>query len=316
MNNPYRGNYLSHFTTNENEELSRRCFLCDTALAVAGLAALGETTAAQQTASTNQKLMDEMLKTLADPRITHERVTFQNGADEIQAFIARPKASGKHKVVVVIPGDFGLGDYTRVTVAQLAQQGFAALGLDTFSRASKLTNLQEARRVYFDVMADALTLQDVQAAIAYLKQQAFVGPGSIGALGFCLDGRYALLIAALSKEVAATVAFYGPLLLLKGEPNVNMARPFKLPNHEMSPLDFVPWIKAPVQGHYAAQDDTIPVADVQRFEQELRRRGTPAEMFIYQTGSHFHSFHEPFYNAEAARLSWERTLKFFQLHLR
>jgi hypothetical protein len=158
---------LSHFTSNENEELSRRCFLCDTALAVVGLAALGDETAARQARPGDQKLMDEMLKTLDDPRITHQRVTFQNGADEIQAFLARPKAAGRRRAVVVIPGDFGMGDYTRVTVAQLAQQGFVALGLDTFSRASKLTSLQEARRVYFDVMTDALTLQDIQAAIAY-----------------------------------------------------------------------------------------------------------------------------------------------------
>jgi carboxymethylenebutenolidase len=307
---------LSHFTTNENEEMSRRCFLCDTALSVVGLAALRDETAAKQARPGNQKLMDEMLKTLDDPRITHQRITFQNGADEIQAFLARPKADGRRKTIVVIPGDFGLSDYTRVTVAQLAQQGFVALGLDTFSRASKLTNLQEARRIYFDVMTDALTLQDIQAAIAYLKRQAFVRQSGIGTLGFCLGGRYALLIAALSKDVAATVAFYGPILLLKGEPNVNTARPLKIPNHEMSPLDFVPWIKVPIQGHYAAKDDTIPVADVQRFEQELRRRGAPAEMFIYDTGSHFHSFHEPFYNPEAANLSWERTLKFFKLHLR
>lgn len=307
---------MSHFTANENEEMSRRCFLCDTALAVVGLAALGEETAAWQARAGNQKLMDEMLKTLDDPRITHQRVTFQNGADEIQAFMARPKAAGKRRAVVVIPGDFGLGDYTRVTVAQLAQQGFVALGLDTFSRASKLTNLQEARRVYFDVMTDALTLQDIQAAIDYLKQQAFIRQGGVGTLGFCLGGRYALLIAALSKDVAATVAFYGPILLLKGEPNVNTARPLKIPNHEMSPLDFVPWMKAPVQGHYAAKDDTIPVTDVQRFEQELGRRSAPAEMFVYDTGSHFHSFHEPFYNPEVASLSWERTLKFFKQYLR
>ena len=307
---------MSHFTANENEELSRRCFLCDTALAVAGLAAFGDETAAEQARPGDQKLMDEMLKALDDPRITHNRVAFQNNADEIQAFLAQPKAAGRRKAVVVIPGDFGLGDYTRVTVAQLAQHGFVALGLDIFSRASKLTNLQEARRVYFDVMTDALTLQDIQAAIAYLKQQAFVRQSGIGTLGFCLGGRYSLLIAALSKDVAATVAFYGPILLLKGEPNVNTARPLKIPNHEMSPLDFVPWMKAPVQGHYAAKDDTIPVADVQRFEKEMRSRGGSAEMFVYDTGSHFHSFHEPFYNPEAARLSWERTLNFFSLRLR
>jgi carboxymethylenebutenolidase len=216
---------------------------------------------------------------------------------------------------VVVPGDFGLGDYTRVTVAQLAQSGFAALALDTFSRASQVTDLVVARRIYFDVMTDALTLQDIQAAIDYLKAQPFVKPGGVGVLGFCLGGRYALLIAALSTDVTAVVPYYGPLVLRQGEPDPNTPRPLKIPNHEMSPADFVDWLKAPVQGHYAAQDETIPVADVLQFEQELRRRGIPVEMFIYDTQSHFHSFHEPFYNPTVAKQAWRHTIQFFNDHL-
>ena len=263
----------------------------------------------------NPQVFDEMRKILDDPGLALETITFQNHADTIQGFLACPQAAGQYPAVVVIPGDFGLGDYTRVTVAQLAQSGFVALGIDTFSRASAITDLQEARRIYFDVMTDALTLQDVQAAIDYLNRQAFVKGGGIGVLGFCLGGRYALLIAALSRDVAAAVAFYGPLLLQKGEPDVRVARPLKMPNHEMSPLDFVDWIKAPVQGHYAAHDETIPVADVRQFEQELRRRGVPVEMHIYDAESHFHSFHEPFYNVEAAKVAWNRTIAFFRQHV-
>jgi carboxymethylenebutenolidase len=83
----------------------------------------------------------------------------------------------------------------------------------------------------------------------------------------------------------------------------------------MSPLDFVDWIGAPVQGRYAARDETIPVADAQRFERELRKRGRPVDMFVYDTESHFHSFHEPFYNPAAANLAWDRTLAFFRWHI-
>ena len=307
---------MSRFTDLDSEEVTRRCFLCDTATAIAGIAAMGASVVAQQVRAGDPKLVEEMKKVLEDPKISHQIVTFQNGSESIQGFLARPKAAKNAPAVVMIPGDFGLGDYLRVTVAQLAQSGFVGLGIDTFSRAATITDLQQARRVYFDVMTDALTLQDVQAAIGYLKQQSFVRKGGIGVVGFCLGGRYALLLAALSRDVAATVAFYGPVVLQKGEPDVRAARPLKMLNHDMSPIDYVEWIKVPVQGHYSAKDETIPVSDVKRLESELRRRSTPAELFIYDAASHFHSFHEPFYQPEAARQSWERTIQFFKQHLR
>jgi carboxymethylenebutenolidase len=75
-------------------------------------------------------------------------------------------------------------------------------------------------------------------------------------------------------------------------------------------------MKAPVQGHYGRRDKTIPTADVQRFEKLLRDRGTNAELFLYDTDSHFHSYHEALYDAEVAKLSWDRTLEFLRKHVR
>jgi dienelactone hydrolase len=176
--------------------------------------------------------------------------------------------------------------YTRVTTAQLAPAGFATLAVDIFSRTAGIQDLQEARRIYFDVMSDPLTLGDLHSAIGFVNQQEFVRPGGGGVVGFYLGGRYALLLSALSLDIRAVVTFYGPLALQSGAPNVASAKPVKLLNHDMSPVDVVPWIKAPIQGHYSERDDGIPVADVRAFESALRGRGGRADFILYDAPSH------------------------------
>ncbi|MGB9235319.1 MAG: dienelactone hydrolase family protein [Terriglobales bacterium] len=253
-----------------------------------------------------------MLKVLQDPEIVLEEVEFKNGPDNINGFLARPRKTGRFPALVVVPGDPGLTAYTRVTVAQFAQAGFVALAVDIFSRSAGIQDLQEARRIYFDVMSDPLTLGDLQSAIVFLNQQKFVRTGGVGVVGFCLGGRYALLLSTLSLDVRAVVAFYGPLALQSGAPDIASATPVKLLNHDMSPIDFVSWIKAPIQGHYSERDDGIPVADVRVFESALRGKGRQADFFLYDAPSHFHSFHEASYDAAAASLAWSRTIKFLR----
>ena len=45
-----------------------------------------------------------------------------------------PKAQGRYPAVVIIPGIYGVSDYMRETAAQLAQNGFVGLTVNTFSR--------------------------------------------------------------------------------------------------------------------------------------------------------------------------------------
>jgi dienelactone hydrolase len=87
------------------------------------------------------------------------------------------------------------------------------------------------------------------------------------------------------------------------------------PNWLAAESNFVPWIKAPIQGHYSERDDGIPVADVRAFESALRGRGGQADFFLYDVPSHFHSFHEALYDAAAASLAWNRTIKFLRSYV-
>src|SRR5262249_45915770 len=129
-------------------------------------------------------------RALDDPAIQHEMVSFRSGEDTVRGYLARPKAQGRYRAVLVLHGDVGVPEGHRNTAAQLAQSGFVALAYERFGRWPDLT-LQDVIRSdqtdkrFLSGSFNEQELQDAQAAIAYLESQPFVEPGSVGVVGFC-----------------------------------------------------------------------------------------------------------------------------------
>jgi carboxymethylenebutenolidase len=297
---------MSKVGTGIEEEFdhARRCFICEVTSAVVGVSVMGSPELSQQQAAKTASDPREMLN---DPKITHAEVGFKHGTDDIQAFLARPKSAGPHHAVVIPISDrFSIGDYHRVTAARVAREGYAALAINLFSRHPNIKRFEEAKQILVEQMPDSLILNDVMAGIDYLRRQPFVKKGKVGVIGFCNGGRHGLLLAAQQPDdVAGVVSFYGALTL---------PPEFK---RERNPLDVVKQIKAPVLGHYATQDDSIPVALAQQFWESLRAQGAPAELHFYEAshGFDYYDFSPP-YDPEDSSLAWQRTFSFFKRHLK
>jgi len=239
-----------------------------------------------------------------DSKISTEMVTFKNGGDNINGFLARPKAGGKVGTVIVIPGIFGLDSYIKETTAQIAQAGLAGLAVDFFSRKSpNSTDFAVLRAFLPENAPDKQIVGDALAAIEYLKKQSFTN-GKFGITGFCMGGRITLLTAAASPDISAASPYYGPVR--SGGPT------------NLAPMDQVGKIKAAVQGHYGATDMNPKPDDVREFYAKLKETNPKGEYFIYEGAGHaFHTFDRPMsYNAEVAALAWGRTLAFFQKNLK
>jgi carboxymethylenebutenolidase len=287
-------------TDNEVNEISRRCFLC-------GVAA---TSAATALGSTIDAVPQDEPRAVSDPSIAHGKVEFASGDDRIDGYLARPKREGRFHPAVVIPGSWIIEPYIPETVAKLAQAGYVALAVNVFHFFPKVSNYDEADRVPWETTQelvrkfyrDERVWQDVEAGIRYLEAQDFTRPGATGLLGFCGGGTSALLSAAQTKRSLAVVAFYAPLAL-------------KIPDRK-TPLEVVNQIRVPVQGHYGKRDQGIPLSDVARFEQELKKQRTETEIYQYDVGHGFFAYNrEDSYQPAAARLAWARSLAFFKRHL-
>lgn len=283
--------------SDDKEKTTRRGFLCGAASMIAGVSMLNSGVLSQQTDA-------PVIKALDDPSITRGKVTFKSGADTIDGYLSRPKAEGRHPVVIVVAGNTISEEYIPNTTAILAQGGFVGLAPNIFSLQTEAMSADEKRKVFITQITDEHVFRDVQAGIDYLKKQPFAKRNQIGITGFCFGGRIALMFAAKSKEIDAVVSFYGTLRL---PPEAN--RP-------VNPFDVAGKIKAPVQGHYALKDTGIAPSDVKKFFEMLQAQGTRAELYNYEAEHGFFAYTRPVYHAEAAKLAQDRMLEFFRQHLK
>ena len=78
----------------------------------------------------------------------------------------------------------------------------------------------------------------------------------------------------------------------------------------------VPKIRAAILAHYAENDAGIN-AGIPAFEAALKAHNKSYQMFTYPGTQHgFHNDTTPRYDAESAKLAWERTLAHFKQNLK
>jgi carboxymethylenebutenolidase len=198
---------------------------------------------------------------------------------------------------VVIHGRDGINDQIRDVARRLAKAGYVALAPDLLSREGGTSSFatSEAAIAAGRKLDDEMITKDLTGGINYLKGQSFVGANKIGVIGFCWGGGKALLFTTRSKDLAASVIYYG-----SNPPN----------------LEDVKNIKAPVLGQYGGADERITSA-VPKLEEVMKKYGKSFDYKIYPGAPHgFNSDTSPQnFREEAAKEAWGRTLEFFKKYL-
>lgn len=265
----------------------RRAFLSGTAATLVSLATLSATGSAQESKPPT--------RVLDNPNIQHGSVRFKSGNAEIDGYLARPKAKGKHRAVLVVAGNRITEEYIPNTCAALAVAGYVGLAPNIFhtvpdsARTPDEINKALANRVEDDY------LRDIRAGADYLKAQQFVKSGAMGIIGFCSGGRRAMLYAARYENIKAVVPYH----------------PARMKAEEVVRL------KAPVQIHQGTTDRHIPVAWIRELENTLRGQGPVVQVYLYEQADHgFLAYTRPYYKPDAAQLAWKRTIEFLDSYLK
>ncbi|MDY0270921.1 MAG: dienelactone hydrolase family protein [Advenella sp.] len=231
-----------------------------------------------------------------DSRIKAEYVEYPSpkGNGTMKGYLARPaNASGPLPAVVVIHENRGLNPYIEDVVRRLALEGYLAFAPDALAVAGGYPGDEDKAREMFAKLDPGKRTEDMVAAAEFLKTHP-ESSGKLGVIGFCYGGGVAGIMAVRMPDLAAAVPFYG-------------AQP---------PASEVAAIKAPLQIHYAGNDDRIN-AGWPDFEKALKEHGKDYEMHSYANAHHgFHNDTTPRYDEEAAKLAWQRSLAFFDRHLK
>jgi len=289
--NDFHPEVLGLFDQYVHGQVSRRGFLKGAAkFAIAGA------TAASLLEALSPRFAEAKQVSEDDPRIKTRYVEYSspNGYGKIRGYLAEPvQAKGKLPTVLVVHENRGLNPHIEDITRRLALDNFIAFAPDALFPLGGYPGDEEKARELFPKLDQIKTKEDFVAATNVLKNLS-EGNGKVGVVGFCYGGGIANYLATRLPDLGAAVPFYG------GQPMAEEAAK----------------IKVPLLIHYAGKDDRIN-AGWPKYEEALKAASVNYQAYIYPEVQHgFNNDTTPRFDEAAAKLAWERTVAFFNQHLR
>jgi carboxymethylenebutenolidase len=231
-----------------------------------------------------------------DERVRLEYVEYDSpkGSGTMRGYMARPTgSSGPWPAVLVIHENRGLNPYIEDVVRRLGAAGFLAFGPDALTPLGGYPGTDDEGRAMQRQLDRGTMTEDFVAGAEFLMSHP-ESTGKVGAVGFCFGGGMVGTLAVRLPNLAAGVPFYG----------------------SQPAADDVPSIQAPLLIQYAGLDERIN-AGWPAFEAALQANNKTYTMHMYPGVNHgFHNDTTPRYDEAAATLAQERTIAFFNEHLR
>ncbi|MCZ6597649.1 MAG: dienelactone hydrolase family protein [Planctomycetota bacterium] len=236
-----------------------------------------------------------------------------HGGDEVATYFAAPDAGETLPGVVLAHEVFGLDAHVRDVACRLAEEGFAVVAPDLYSREgvpgpsstaddpAPAWTVEEIRAAVAG-LPDRRVVGDLDAAAAWLGERPEVDAERIAALGFCMGGCFAFLLGCASTRVAATVDFYGRIVY----PDLSAEKP-------VQPLELALNLGCPLLAFFGEGDASIPMADVERMRTVLSQFARNFDIVTYPSAGHgFFNDKKTTFDEAAAADAWRRMLEFLR----
>jgi carboxymethylenebutenolidase len=220
-------------------------------------------------------------------RIDSGAVHFDSNGFNLDAFLAKPAGGGAHPAVLVIHDNFGLNDSIRDIAKEFAAAGFVALAPDFTSRLGG-TRTPEQMAQAVGQLSPNVSVEDARSALAYLRKDADVDAAKISTVGFGWGGWRSFSLAVSSPDLYRAVIYCGA-----------------------TPSQSLDGAHAAVLAHYA-QFDFRATGNAPLTEKTMMDAGKKFTYYVYPKVNR--GFYAPGaqYDAEAAKLAWNRTIDFLK----
>jgi carboxymethylenebutenolidase len=218
---------------------------------------------------------------------------------DLSAHLARP-AGGSASGMLLLPMITGVGAQVRAWADELAGRGITALAWEVFHGANIDNTSREELGEKLGDLRDETALAEQTALLDHLLGE--LGCTSAGVIGWCLGGRFALLLAARDQRLSGVVAYH---------PTIRVPAP---PNHDLDAVASAAEITAPVLVAYPEADAVVSHETFARLQTALQSRPRGATFTQHFPGAE-HGFsnserHGTAVNADAYALSWPQALAF------
>jgi carboxymethylenebutenolidase len=187
-----------------------------------------------------------------------------------------------------------LNPYIEDVARRFAVEGFLALAPDGLAPIGGYPGNDDDGKVMQKSLDGDKLFTDMRNSADFVKQHE-LSTGRLGATGFCYGGGVVNKLAVvMGDDLDAGVPFYGVA----------------------PPLADVPRIQASLMLQYA-EDDPRVNATMEDYRTALEANGKDFVIYTYEGTRHgFHNDSTPRYDKEQAQVAWDRTVSFFNEHLR
>jgi carboxymethylenebutenolidase len=231
---------------------------------------------------------------VSEPANPVQNVTFASNGDQAYGYLSLP-SSGPGPGVIVIQEWWGLTTHIARMADRLAGEGYVVLAPDLYGGATTHDE-GEALQLLLELPVDRAA-RDLGGAVDYLLARDEMVGETVGVVGFCMGGSFALQLAVQEGgRVEAAVAFY--------------------------PVGYMPddyaGLEASVLIHIADGDEINPPTLAQELDEKISAAtGTAPDIDHYPAGHAFMNEEDLLgtFDAEQARIAWDRTLAFLGAHL-
>jgi len=228
----------------------------------------------------------------------------------VTTFISHPERDGPHPVILFYMDAPAIREELRDMARRLATSGYYVMLPNLYYRSGVMElgplpadpEAPERKRM-FQLMASIdipMVMEDTRALLAYADGQAAAASDIVGAVGYCMSGRYAVNAAThFPGRVKAAASIYGTQLATDQPDSPHLAGQ-----------------KTDAELYFGCAETDIyaPTEIIEKVK--LAMKGANAEVEIYPGTHHGFAFPKrPVYHRDAAERHWERLLALYRRRL-
>jgi carboxymethylenebutenolidase len=213
-------------------------------------------------------------------------------------YLARP--ADAQAGVLLLPSVHGIDQYSTAYAHLLAEAGLATVIWEPFA-GQPPADTREQRAARLAPLTDAAALREMTWWLDFMASELALT--KTGTAGFCLGGRYGLLLCARDRRIAACVSYY---------PTIETP---PLPGQTEDVVALSTRIPCPVHMIRAGKDHLTSDDVFRRLQANLQSRAAPTVVQHYPHGDHGFMQRGGAANEAAIHLSTPQTIAFLKAAL-